>query len=257
MSHFWFQLKSSNLSIDSTLEPALTDALLAPLRVSGTELNQRPENCDIELTLTPQSVSLSWQKSKRERLTIDLNMPAVVANLRSFPAPKQGAFNQALGRKTRHVLDATGGWGGDALLMCQQGYQVTIQERDPLMAVVLTAAFAALKGSDWAIKNQVTTPTVLWRDSGEETTEIVSDIDCVYLDPMFPPKRKKSAAVNKQMQFLQWWVGADEDATQMTQAMIASQYPRVVVKRPTHAEPLVANPSTNFSSKLVQYDVYL
>ncbi|MFT6098015.1 MAG: hypothetical protein ACJAYF_000550 [Arenicella sp.] len=73
---------------------------------------------------------------------------------------------------------------------------------------------------------------------------------------MFPAKKKKKAASNKQMQLLQWLAGADYDASDV--ALTAKQYfPRLAVKRPDHAEPLLAAPTMQFSSKLVHYDVYM
>ena len=58
------------------------------------------------------------------------------------------------------------------------------------------------------------------------------------------------------MQLLQWLAGSDSDASEL--AGIAKQhFPRVAVKRPSHAQPLIASPSNQFSSKLVHYDVYL
>ena len=80
--------------------------------------------------------------------------------------------------------------------------------------------------------------------------------DCVYLDPMYPPKRKKSAIANKNMQFLQWLLKPDLDSLPLLKAALDSNS-RVVVKRPIYADPLLASPQQRFSSKLVHYDVYL
>jgi len=43
---------------------------------------------------------------------------------RSWPAPKLGALAQALGRKTKTVVDATTGWGQDSLHIFRMGYDV-------------------------------------------------------------------------------------------------------------------------------------
>ena len=77
---------------------------------------------------------------------------------------------------------------------------------------------------------------------------------------MFPTKKKKSAAINKNIQFLQWLVGSDSDADELLHAALASMVSRVAVKRPDYAQPLLATslmPCTQFSSKLIHYDVYL
>jgi len=81
--------------------------------------------------------------------------------------------------------------------------------------------------------------------------------DAVYLDPMFPPKRKKSAAVNKEMRLLRELVGDDLDAPDLLEVARGVARERVVVKRPDHAPPLAPYPSMSFLGKLVRYDVYL
>lgn len=204
-----------------------------------------------------QGLSLLWQRPDQSSLSYHLDFVKTAKQLRSFPAPKQGAFNQALGKKTKTVIDATGGWGGDALLMCLQGYQVTIIERQAVMAVLLSDAFARLAKSDWFIDNGVSAPVVINANAFDVLNHQDIKADCVYLDPMFPAKRKKSAAVNKQMQLLQELVGEDADAADVLDSALNNGYARAAVKRPHYAESLLRSPDTQFSSKLVHYDVYL
>lgn len=212
---------------------------------------------DLELQYRPDGIRLRWNKAVDMSLDYHIDFHKVVSTLRSFPAPKQGAFNQALGKKTRSVIDATGGWGGDALLMCMQGYRVSVFERHPVMHCLLKEAFQRLALSSWVRNNGVGVPDVVCADAISDLEYQSKPADCVYLDPMFPPKRKKSAAVNKQMQFLQWLLGEEVDAVPLAQAAIQADYPRVAVKRPDYALPLIVKPDVQFSSKLVHYDVYL
>ena len=74
---------------------------------------------------------------------------------------------------------------------------------------------------------------------------------------MFPAKRKKSAGVNKRMQLLQWLIEQDSDSSQVLNTAVKAGFPRIAVKRPSYAAPIMENPSEQFSSKLVHYDVYL
>lgn len=223
------------------------------------------DNVDIELHADELGLSLKWNRpsqsagvgSPHETLRYHIDVAKLVNNFRSFPAPKQGAFNQALGKKSRHIIDATGGWGGDALLMCTQGYSVTLIERQPIMALMLADAMRRLARTEWALDNNVGVPSVVQGDSITELARIAGRSDCVYLDPMFPPKKKRSAAVNKNMQLLHWLVGQDMDAAELVETAIAAGANRVVVKRPDYAVPLYTKPSVQFSSKLVHYDVYL
>lgn len=217
------------------------------------------ETTPLLLQAKSDGLHLQWCKGSEKPLNFYIDVVKVVNQLRSYPAPKQGAFNQALGKKTRHIIDATGGWGGDALLMCTQGYQVTVLERNPVMALILSDAMCRLSKSTWAIDNNVSAPKVAHTDSVMFFSEnkLQANIDCVYLDPMFPQKKKKKAAVNKQMQLLQWMVGQDIDASSLVENALAAGAPRISVKRPDYAEPLFRKPSNQFSSKLVHYDVYL
>lgn len=229
----------------------------------GIDMASNTDSPDLELFNSDQGLRMVWHKAGEKPLKFHLDFEKIAVQLRSFPAPKQGAFNQALGKKTKTIIDATGGWGGDSLLMSLQGYQVTLIERLPIMAILLTDAFARLADSPWARDNNVVIPNVL---CGNALTLFKQDLltaDCVYLDPMFPPKRKKSAATNKQMQLLQWLAGPDDDASDLAEYVV-SNFSRLAVKRPDHAQPLLPRgnaqepkPSVQFSSKLVHYDVYL
>jgi len=71
---------------------------------------------------------------------------------RSWPAPKQGAFAKALGRKTRTVVDATTGWGQDSLRIFRMGYEVFCIERSPVMAELLIDWFNRLAEQCWMQK---------------------------------------------------------------------------------------------------------
>ena len=84
-----------------------------------------------------------------------------------------------------------------------------------------------------------------------------ASVDAVYLDPMFP-HRKKSALVKKEMRLFQLMLGPDEDADLLLPAALHAAAKRVVVKRPNSA-PLLANqkPSMAIASKKHRFDVYI
>jgi Protein of unknown function (DUF548). len=81
--------------------------------------------------------------------------------------------------------------------------------------------------------------------------------DCIYLDPMFPPKRKQSAATRKSMAILRDILGDDLDRQVLFEAAFAATGRRVVVKSPDYAEPLGGKPQESYQGKLLRYDVYL
>lgn len=175
---------------------------------------------------------------------------------RSWPAPKQGALAQALGRKTKTVVDATTGWGQDCLHIFRMGYEVLCMERSPVMAELLIDGFRRLSEQDWMQRLNLQPPRLLTGDAIEQLATIAPKPDCIYLDPMFPQKRKKSALAKKSMMVLRDLLGDDQDKEQLFEAALEATGKRVVVKSPDYAEPLGGKPDESFQGKLLRYDVY-
>ncbi len=176
---------------------------------------------------------------------------------RSWPAPKEGALAQAIGRKTKTVVDATTGWAQDSLHLFRMGYEVQCIERSPIMLALLGDAFQRLEQVDWVQRLKLSAPSLLAGNAIEVLASLEDAPDCIYIDPMFPPKRKKSALPKKSMLILRDLLGDDSDSQQLFDVAIAATGKKVVVKMPDYAEPLGGKPSEVFGSKLVRYDVYL
>ncbi|GMQ91926.1 MAG: class I SAM-dependent methyltransferase [Gammaproteobacteria bacterium] len=166
---------------------------------------------------------------------------------------------RAVGVKHHSIWDVTAGFAQDALLLVSMGYGVRAIERCPVVFAMLSDACQRLQKSD-AIQNSLVSRL---RFSHADAIQILQTVDCddvpevIYLDPMYPPKRKKSAQVRKRLRVLRELVGDDNDAEKL--CLLARQVAgkRVVVKRPVYAEPLLADPDIVFAGKLVRYDVYL
>jgi len=94
-------------------------------------------------------------------------------------------------------------------------------------------------------------------DSIQELDRIDNRPDAIYLDPMYPPKRRKSALAKKEIQFLRQLVGDDPDSYTLFKTAMEIAKDRVVVKRPHYAEPVLDKPSMSYQGKLVRFDVYL
>ncbi|MEM7168422.1 MAG: class I SAM-dependent methyltransferase [Planctomycetota bacterium] len=150
-----------------------------------------------------------------------------------------------------HVWDATAGWGQDTFLLAQLGYQVTAAERATAIAVLLSEAAAASE----TLGGQI---NAVSGDSRELLPALALGArpDVVYIDPMFPPKRKRSALPKKEIQLLQQLVGHDTDSADLLAIAREVSQQRVVVKRPLSAPALAADPTVSYSGKLVRYDVY-
>jgi 16S rRNA (guanine1516-N2)-methyltransferase len=163
---------------------------------------------------------------------------------------------RAIGRETRHVLDATAGLGQDSALLAALGFQVTAVERDPILAAMLGSALRDARGDPAIVR---ILDDRLQFKCGEGRTIMRAgpwEFECIYLDPMFPPRRKKSALPNKEIRLVRALVGDDEDAADLVGTARAAAR-RVVVKRPTWAPPLMRDPTASIAGKLVRYDLYV
>lgn len=213
----------------------------------------------------PEAFFLSWRDDtlklldremlKQGGLAVDIHPRQ--GEQHSFPAPKQGPLAQALGRKTKTVVDATTGWAQDSLHIFRMGYDLLCIERSPLMAELLTDGFNRLSQQDWMKKRNLQPPILRAGNAIDLLTSLDVAPDCVYLDPMFPPKRKKSALAKKSMRVLRDLLGDDHDKERLFEAALKTAGKRVVVKSPDYAEPLGGKPHESFQGKLLRYDVYL
>lgn len=214
---------------------------------------------------TPETLFLSWRDGALKLIDRDLLKKGGLAveveprmgEQRSWPAPKQGALAQALGRKTVTVVDVTTGWGQDSLAIFRMGFQVACIERSPVMAELLADGFSRLARLDWMLRLKLEPPRLIAGNAIEELTRLDNRPDCIYLDPMFPPKRKKSALAKKAMTVLRDVLGDDEDRNALFDAVMKTAAKRVVVKSPDYAQPLGGKPDACFQGKLLRYDVYL
>lgn len=155
-----------------------------------------------------------------------------------------------------NVLDATAGLGRDAFVLASLGCDVTLVERQPLVAALLEdglqrAAFdsetAAIVAKMHLIHGNSTEVLLSWLHEPPQV---------VYLDPMFP-HRDKSALVKKEMRVFRPLVGDDLDAPALLDAALALASHRVVVKRPRKAPCIDARkPSFVLEGKSSRYDIY-
>lgn len=175
----------------------------------------------------------------------------------SYPAPKKDLLALAVGKKTHTIVDATAGWAQDSLALFRMGYQVTSIERSPIMAALIRDGFQRLAEKDWVQKRELSPPTLLVGNAIDLLGSLPEKPDCIYLDPMFPPKRKQSAATRKSMAILRDILGDDLDRQALFDAAMAAAGRRVVVKSPDYAEAMGGKPSESHQGKLLRYDVYL
>ncbi|MBM6774587.1 class I SAM-dependent methyltransferase [Olsenella profusa] len=152
------------------------------------------------------------------------------------------------------AVDATAGLGEDALLLAAAGFTVTLYERDPVIAALLRDALARAADVP-ALAGPVARMELVEGDSTEALRALGVAPDVVFLDPMFP-ERRKSAAVKKKFQLLHHLERPCEDEAALLDAALAAHPRKVVVKRPPKGPHLAGvKPSYEFTGKAVRYDV--
>lgn len=170
-----------------------------------------------------------------------------------------------LGKSSREaplVLDATAGLGRDAAALCWLGCRVIALERNFIIYKLLEdSVFRAFEAEAEAAQDIRDRLVVGRADAADYMTALAPQArpDVVYLDPMFP-ERRKSAAVKKEMQYLQVLLGEDEgDGLTLFATALKTARVRVVVKRPLHAPEIAPSPkpTNRHEGKAVRLDVYL
>lgn len=163
---------------------------------------------------------------------------------------------RALGKQNKTVIDATAGLGQDAFLIAAMGYQVLAIERSPVLAALLDDAITA-SAADPRLARALHGRLKTMAGDARKLIPLQEPVDVIYLDPMFPPKRSKSALPKRELVLLRELVGEDPDADQLFAIAQLHARNRLVVKRPLYAPPLVQKPDFSQTGKLVRYDVYL
>jgi 16S rRNA (guanine1516-N2)-methyltransferase len=159
------------------------------------------------------------------------------------------------------VLDLTAGLGGDAFVLASLGCQIQLIERNPIVHCLLADGLqrAGYSGNeDRELADIVARMDLIEGDSihylEHLNTQQLPDI--IYLDPMFP-ERKKSAKVKKEMQAFHGIVGGDEDAAELLDLALQRAQYRVVVKRSASAGYLGnKTPSYSLEGKSTRFDIF-
>jgi len=204
-----------------------------------------------------------WQGKRAVESFVDF-VSGAASHRRKYGGGKGQAIAKAVGLNKRSglkVLDATAGMGGDAFVLASLGCEVTLVERSPIVKLLLEdglhRARQYAKAEDGELLQVLARMTLCEGDSLEFLAQLQENVyQVVYLDPMFPPK-KKSAEVKKEMQFFHHVVGRDSDADGLLELSLVLAKNRVVVKRPKVADFLGGiEPGYQLLGKSNRFDVY-
>lgn len=249
---------SNNIAIvadNSALEPQ------AKLLAERWKLaNETQPDHQFQLQLTNERLQLvKLDEPKLGAVFVDF-VDGAVAHRRKFGGGRGQLIAKAVGLKSGanpSVLDATAGLGRDAFVLASLGCTVTMFERSPVVAALLddglTRGYQDPEIGEWLSQRL----TLQHHNSLEGLAQLTDSHEVVYLDPMFP-HRKKSAQVKKEMRVFQSLVGSDPDADDLLPLAINAATKRVVVKRPSYAGFLnEKKPSMQLDSKANRFDVYV
>lgn len=159
------------------------------------------------------------------------------------------------GMSTPRAVDATAGLGEDALLLAAAGFEVTLFEYDAVIASLLADGLERARRQPELVE-AVGRMRLVVGDSIGGLHAMAADAspDVVFLDPMFPARRK-GAATKKKLQMLRLLEPPVVDEGALLDAALAAHPRKVVIKRPLKGPALAGrSPSYSLSGKVVRYD---
>ena len=161
------------------------------------------------------------------------------------------------GKEEFRVVDGTAGLGKDAIFLAALGCRVTAVEKNEWIHKLLEDGLNRARNDD-DIGPLVSRIELVHADSEVYLKRLTGDArpDAVYLDPMFPLP-KKSALPKKEMQIFRAFLEGEYDNVALLKAALAASKGRVVVKRPSWADPVLEPVQHRFEGKLVSFDSYL
>ena len=178
---------------------------------------------------------------------------------------RRGGHNEPLGkavgvgrREGLKLIDATAGLGRDSFVLADLGCDVTMLECSPIAFALLRDGIQRARDTEDSWLRQVAERMHLYHaDSIGWLTASSENFDVVYLDPMFP-SRKKSARVKKEMWLFQQLIGHGPGEDDLLEQALNTALWRVVVKRPAKAPSLPGpQPHHAITGKTVRFDVYM
>ncbi len=236
-------------------------------RNEGASGGRGAERADDEVASgNPSSPTATLQETEHGLALVGDGMKLVCDLGRMLPRITTGKIGRELlvraakvkGLTAPTAIDATAGFGEDALLLAAAGFRVQLFERDPIIAALLEDGLRRA-ADDERLSPYVANMHLTCKDSMETLHAIAAGDadapDVVYLDPMFPA-RTKSASVKKKFQLIHHLEAPCDAEEELLRAAVAAAPRKVVVKRPAKG-PALANvkPSYSIAGKAVRYDV--
>ena len=195
------------------------------------------------------------------RIGICADFTKMLGRLRPDRLGRELLVRAAKGKKAydpehRTAVDATAGLGEDSLLLAAAGWEVTLFERDPVIAALLKDALERA-GRDSLLSDIAARIHFTEGDSIAVMPALVPSPDLILLDPMFP-QRQKSGLAKKKFQLLKQLERPCEDETALLEAALAAHPRKIVIKRPANGPFLAGQrPDYSLNGNTIRYDVII
>lgn len=151
------------------------------------------------------------------------------------------------------AVDATAGLGEDSFILAAGGFDVELFEHNPVTATLLKDAL--VRGNNDPKLRDITRKMVLKEGDSKELMQSLSYVpDIIYLDPMFPEK-KKSAETKKKLQVLHKIELPCSDEVELLETAMTVKPGKIIIKRPPGCENLAGvKPTYVVERKAVRFD---
>lgn len=150
------------------------------------------------------------------------------------------------------IFDLTAGFGKDAAILANYGYNLIMIERNYILATIL---FYALKVG-LIPKEKI---TLLYEDSFNFMQKYSGKKpNIIYIDPMFD--QKTNSLSKKEMQLIQILTKADDNNNELLfKLSLKFVNNKLIIKRDNKQENLVISPLPSYSKrgKTIRYDIYI
>lgn len=214
----------------------------------------------VSIVMTPNHLELRKQNEpKLGAIFVDFTKGAIFHRCH-FGNKKNEAIAKAVGIRNGwfpNIVDATAGFGRDAFILSSLGCNVCMFEQNPIVAALLyDGLYRAYR--DPYLKTWITKRlTFMYGSSLTGLTNISPKPDVIYIDPMYPIRKKKSL-VKKEMQLLRFLIGPDNNSDKLLSLARSVATRRVVVKRPKYAPSLAGMAAqAQINTKRHRFDVYI
>lgn len=222
--------------------------------------NELPQPVELLLQLGDDGLSLqSTAADAPGAVRVDF-VEGALAHRRQFGGGAGQMVARAVGVRGAirpSVLDATAGLGRDAFVLAALGCEVTLIERQPVIAALLADGLQRAQQAAGEVAEIAARMRLLHGDAIELMGQWAGPApQVIHLDPMFP-HRQKSALVKKEMRLFRPLAGDDLDAPQLLVAALQLASHRVAVKRPRKAPAIDGPaPSAELAGQSSRYDIY-